>query len=93
MAEYIDFDNESWEELAAQIEARGYKIEARKNKELYISPTDPKDPNWIFPGSRLRIVLGRAEEGYRYRWVQSFTTVRKVERPLSVYDVASLLAQ
>lgn len=94
MAEYIDFDHESWEEMSAQIVARGYKIEeARKNKELFISPLDPADPNWIFPGSRLRIVLGPPEAGYRYRWVQSYTTVKKVERPLSLYDVASLLAQ
>ena len=93
MAEYIDFDHESWAELSAQIEARGYMIETRKDRELYISPSDPEDPSWLCPGSRLRIVLGRAEEGYRYRWVRSYATVRRVERPLSVYDVASLLAQ
>ena len=87
MADYIDFDNESWEELSALISARGCKIETLKDKELYISSSDPSNPNWIFPGSRLRIVLGTAEEGYRYKWVQSYTTVQEVERPLRLYDV------
>lgn len=93
MADCIDFDHETWEEYAAHIAAKGYLIETRKNKELFISPSDPSDPNWNFPGSRLRIVLGKAERGYRYRWVQSYATIKKVERPLNLYDVASFLVQ
>lgn len=92
MAEYIDFDDETWEEFAAQIEARGYQIEPHSD-ELFISPANPSDPNWSFPGSRIRIVLGPVEADLKYRWVASFATLSKVERPLNVMHTAMLLAQ
>lgn len=93
MPDHIDFDDETWEEFSAQIEARGYKIEPSNNTELFISPSNPADPNWIFPGSRIRIVLGPVEADLKYRWIRSYASTSKVERRLGVLNTALLLAQ